>query len=342
MDIDNLQKIACDIDKEVFCYIQQTDGMPYEKRLKGAYNVLITALSSAQDNFEDFNSLKLKLNKYCKNIVESVELYQRGLLQSSLKITDKLLVINGSYKKYVTATYYSSVYELKEGTPLYRLRRNEKESFAKKDLFHVPIEKRGIVSTMRFSIPGFPCLYMGASPYCCWKELNMPDSFTAAKITVKEDVSLLDMRFGVKYKTLKQMIGYFVFYPFRIACSIPVNSNHSNDNFKPEYIIPQILLHTSIVGKASHRFCGIITTSTKYFETPNIFKDIRDADNIIVPMQNKGYNENGHCIDLADWFFIESIYDSRNEEKGYNRSVNKEYWKDLMEKNNNVENIENN
>src|ERR1035437_2867592 len=43
-----------------------------------------------------------------------------------------------------------------------------------KEMFHVPFEKRGFVSTNRFSISGFPCLYLGRSLQVCYEELNIP------------------------------------------------------------------------------------------------------------------------------------------------------------------------
>ena len=43
-----------------------------------------------------------------------------------------------------------------------------------KELFHIPISKRGIVKTQRYSIPGYPCLYLGKSIYGCWEEMRRP------------------------------------------------------------------------------------------------------------------------------------------------------------------------
>ena len=58
----------------------------------------------------------------------------------------------------------------------YRIRIH-KENFpiAIDNFFHIPFEKRGLVKTQRFSIPGFPSLYLGSSIYLCWEELNRPN-----------------------------------------------------------------------------------------------------------------------------------------------------------------------
>lgn len=38
------------------------------------------------------------------------------------------------------------------------------------DLFHVPFQKRRSIGTNRFSIPGFPCVYLSDSLYTSWSE----------------------------------------------------------------------------------------------------------------------------------------------------------------------------
>lgn len=41
-------------------------------------------------------------------------------------------------------------------------------------MFHIPITMRRQVGTERYSIPGYPCLYLGNSIYVCWEEMNRP------------------------------------------------------------------------------------------------------------------------------------------------------------------------
>ena len=55
----------------------------------------------------------------------------------------------------------------------YRAReRKIGENFSIIDMFHIPLNKRGIVSTQRYSSPGYPCLYLGNTVYSCWEELR--------------------------------------------------------------------------------------------------------------------------------------------------------------------------
>ena len=46
--------------------------------------------------------------------------------------------------------------------------------FNRKDMLHIPFNKRELVKTQRFSISGVPCLYLGATSYVCWlKWINL-------------------------------------------------------------------------------------------------------------------------------------------------------------------------
>ena len=54
---------------------------------------------------------------------------------------------------------------------LYRMRIS-KETLSKEKMFHVPFNMREKVSSARFSIPGFPCLYLGTSLEVCWNEIK--------------------------------------------------------------------------------------------------------------------------------------------------------------------------
>ena len=48
---------------------------------------------------------------------------------------------------------------VRPGKKYYRTRMKEDKPFKELDLFHVPFDKRGSVTTKRYSIPGYPCLY---------------------------------------------------------------------------------------------------------------------------------------------------------------------------------------
>jgi hypothetical protein len=130
------------------------------------------------------------------------------------------------------------------GENFYRLRlHKENYPLPINDFFHIPFEKRGLVKTQRFSIPGFPSLYLGTSVYLCWEELNRPNlnDFQAVRISTLNKVRVIDLSPPRKDSNNPQeLYKYLMIWPLVMCSSIKVRE--SADHFKPEYIIPQLLL----------------------------------------------------------------------------------------------------
>lgn len=91
--------------------------------------------------------------------------------------------------------------------PLYRARVNEGNvDYEKSEMFHIKYDLRSKVQTQRFSFPGLPCLYLGASSYVCWLELNRPhmDQFQVAEIKQKDNCE--------RYQVIDLCIHPYAFY----------------------------------------------------------------------------------------------------------------------------------
>ena len=87
-----------------------------------------------------------------------------------------------------------------ENIYLFRVRASRNKYLSKKEIFHIPFEERGKVNNQRFSIDGFPCLYLGSSIYVCWEELNRPnfDNLFISKFKLKtKRPNILDLTFSV-------------------------------------------------------------------------------------------------------------------------------------------------
>ena len=58
----------------------------------------------------------------------------------------------------------------------YRARKCDTyDLFCRTEMMHIPYHKRHLISNQRFSLSGYPCLYLGTSIYGCWEELERPD-----------------------------------------------------------------------------------------------------------------------------------------------------------------------
>jgi hypothetical protein len=162
-----------------------------------------------------------------------------------------------AYEELKKAFDYSSIFSLlindgiMPGMNFYRLRANEENySLPQKELFHIPFHKRGNVATQRYSIPGFPCLYMSNSIYVAWEELGRKpvEKIQAARLTNVSEIKYLDLVTDIytgrpeflANKTIDELWSSLLVWPLIAACSIKVFDRSAS--FKPEYIAPQLLL----------------------------------------------------------------------------------------------------
>ena len=91
-------------------------------------------------------------------------------------------------------------FELTHEQNWYRARKtdNRGSGLKAKKMFHIPFEKRTDVVNYRFSISGYPCLYIGNSLLTCWEEMHCPQLhvFVVSKVSIKEQnvMRVLDLR----------------------------------------------------------------------------------------------------------------------------------------------------
>ncbi|WCC44903.1 hypothetical protein PJW08_01000 [Tenacibaculum finnmarkense] len=151
----------------------------------------------------------------------------------------------------------------------YRARKKEEQHFNKGDLFHIPFEKRVFVSTNRYSIPGSPALYLAENSYTCWEEFERPDFKNlyfscfenSHRINIIEILRIEDFIKEIENRSSFKgfyMLKYLLYFPISIACTLKVYNKKGN--FKPEYIIPQMLLEYVIQNEIID---GIKFPSTK-------------------------------------------------------------------------------
>ncbi|SEB27719.1 RES domain-containing protein [Paenibacillus sp. 276b] len=156
---------------------------------------------------------------------------------------------------------------------------NSNQLFTPRKMFHIPFENRGWVKTNRYSIPGLPCLYLGSTPLTCWEEIGKPDLntthtslFFPSENLRYYDISLAPSAMADLFQNnvtsffghqgfdifLKQIRDYLIMWPLIACCSVKVL--HTEDYFKPEYIISQLLLQWI---QKSKKYDGVSYFSTK-------------------------------------------------------------------------------
>ncbi len=185
-----------------------------------------------------------KIENLSNAIVETIELYYRGNILAATQRFNDTLEQNFFHDLDVLTI-------VEPQTSFYRARKNDNSIFSKEDLFHVKFELRHIVSTNRFSVPGFPALYLGDSTYTCWEEFGkskLRDLYfarfenvnTLKVIHIEKYLDFIEKLNGERDENIPKILSYLVLYPITIACVI--KTENPTGNFKPEYIIPQLLL----------------------------------------------------------------------------------------------------
>lgn len=221
-----------------------------------------------------------------------------------------------------------------ESPPLYRVRTDREAAatsrLSRKDIFHVPFEKRHLVHNQRYSIAGLPCLYLGSSIWVCWEELGRPelDTVLVSRFALASSAQVLDFQFppaiywGVYSYFLRELAahatspmisdavfdefklrfsrdsvaGYLICWPLIAACSIKVDSRKGA--FFPHYIVPQLLLQWVTGTK--------VVDGIRYFSTrvPTEDANAYSNSNCVFPARN--ITQAGLCTRLNALFNLTS------------------------------------
>jgi hypothetical protein len=255
-------------------------------------------------NIEDFNgAYKMSSNeihelikRLCITIISSVNYYLNGHPYEAYDSIAKLLEPTTDFKENFCQKLLKLL-TVRDIDKLYRIRiADPNKDFSRKEMFHVPFEYREkYVRTQRYSIPGFPCLYLANSIYVTWEELNKPDlnRIHASRFKPSENnncilidlahPNLMRKEYGMNTYG-PDLLDYIITWPLIFACSIM--TEEKDNTFKPEYIIPQILMQFIRRNENIH---GI-----KYFSNNVDYskQNIGAFYNIAIPvveMKEKGY-----------------------------------------------------
>lgn len=260
------------------------------------------------------------LQQFCDNLIKSASTYYEGFpakayfeFEGAMTLIDEFLFPKKTGGK-----------TIREFEPYYRARVGNNTQFERKEMFHIPFEKREYVTTQRFSVPGLPCLYLSNSIYVCWEELRRPDINKMQISRMKLEnyrIRFLDLSLTPSY--LSQMLetvtkgeflqqtnqtheqaldgwdvmtlNFLINWPLVAACSIKVRKQ--DGTFKPEYIFPQFLLQWVTNNK---NIDGI-----KYFSVEaNISSKVDHSQLINYALPVKQITPIGLCKTLTDSFSI--------------------------------------
>lgn len=194
----------------------------------------------------------------------------------------------------------------------YRIRAG-KEQFSRLDMFHISMDNRHLIKSFRYSIPGYPCLYLSTGLELCWFECGMPKEFCYSAFNLAlsdtERVQFIDFSItpvdlvssmSISYLNHPEdsdlidafIVKYLASFPLRVACSI--EAINRNVAFVEEYVFPQHLL---LWVRETESFDGIAYRTSSAIEEARKWNYI----NVVMPAREV---ENGYCRRLNKLFTI--------------------------------------
>lgn len=146
------------------------------------------------------------IDQYAGCLLEAIKEQYSGNVSQAQILIDQLLenLVAGDEEIAVTTIANSIAFndiedatdEIDTEVQFYRARTSDNfTKYERKDMLHIPFDKRHLIATERFSIPGLPCLYLGSTSFCCWMEIGNPadHQFNVSYVHVKEDNKILSL-----------------------------------------------------------------------------------------------------------------------------------------------------
>lgn len=258
------------------------------------------ALRDLEVNAEDINislvTLVGKVHELSNNILDCLDTYTHARLDESINMMKDILKEESF-----------SIYRVEQSSKWYRGRTvsGKERVYKAEQMFHVPFELVRKIGNARYSISGYPCLYLSNTIWGCWEELGEPalEDFCTSLVKPSKPIDLLDLRMP-RMEQNDKLASVLYTLPLVIACSIEVQ--YVEDPFKPEYVLPQIVM---LALADSPRFMGCIFTSSK--TTPNFEWPDDLLWNIAMPVIC--VKDNGLCPKLSNLFVITDAINYRYE-----------------------------
>ena len=258
------------------------NGLDFCSTLDSLFNHYIKQIetkSSLNGKNQNYINIYLKdVKRVCELLVKSVNHYLNGFpskAYTSFEHAMDILVRRPLkiYQKSVMEQFETPniSYRNNDELKLFRVVKvNDNKPYQRDRAFHTPYNLRSKVSTSRYSIAGYPSLYLGTSLDLCCEEthVNPYNDFALASLFQLErtieftNTNIRVIELGVKPQDFLEIdhnnesherrissdlladrsirAAYILWYPLIASCSY-IRTN-KNDPFAAEYIIPQLLM----------------------------------------------------------------------------------------------------
>ena len=216
-----------------------------------AYERLLDGLNSRSSTIS--KSVYADVKSLCSTILECFDYAYSGNHTKAYENLSEWLVKLSYLKPFVT-----------EGESFFRMRlREEDRQFTYKDMVPIPDDKRYLVKTQRFSMPGLPCLYLGYHANACWEEMHRPPigNCMISRYEVIRKFQVISLEIPTEEAFNKDVDNYLRIFPLIMACMVKVADY--KDAYKSAYLIPQLIMEwlTTYNGATIQDLKGVRYTS---------------------------------------------------------------------------------
>lgn len=230
--------------------------------------------------------LRAEVGRLMEAIIDSLSAYYNGSPSLAYNTLEKMFLANELHLLQLLPQIHYQGF-------LYRVRK-ERGLSSPKELFHTPFENRTKCGSYRFSILGYPSLYLAGSLETSIKESRIEDNnYSAICFKSNTAIECIDLTLPNRELSLWERYSLVLFYPLIMACGLKVREE--NDTFKPEYVVPQLLFQ--VISEHSN-LMGVSYTTTRA-DHPD-YRDSKQRNFVIkVP---KAYISRGQSKELASLF----------------------------------------
>lgn len=284
--------------------IKNIDRLPIRWDGKDFYTDLKKRLVKYEDDVRKIPDIDLdKMNEINELILSAVECYLNGMPSKAFKQISKLIT-----------KYYNNLSVEDKDIIGYRIvQLDDNKLYNRKRVFHIPFSLRKRIGTNRYSIPGYPCLYLADGFDGCFNEIgyNPVNNYIVSKFKSDKKMKILDLSvnpnqivFDSSNKIEGEQLRYSCFnyiysFPLIIACSYI--RSEPNLPFAPEYIIPQLLLQCFHERKNKFKIDGIRYLSCN----TNINNEVR---NFVFLTEYNNKSQLDYCEKLSEIFSFTAPY----------------------------------